>query len=110
MIFRPDRLLLAKATNTNECRKTDLTTGRLIQPKRAESTHAPTLLRCKILPCRQRQAIDHSRDTTLERFLFALGIEHVGESTAKALALVADGIRAFEIGRASCRERVSSPV
>jgi len=32
-------------------------------------------------------AINHSRDTTLERFLFALGIEHVGESTAKALAL-----------------------
>ena len=31
-------------------------------------------------------AIDHSRRTTLERFLFALGIEHVGESTAKALA------------------------
>src|SRR5690606_3067965 len=25
-------------------------------------------------------AINHSRDTTLERFLFALGIEHVGES------------------------------
>lgn len=32
-------------------------------------------------------AIDHSRNTTLERFLFALGIQHVGESTAKALAL-----------------------
>jgi DNA ligase (NAD+) len=31
-------------------------------------------------------AIDHSRDTTLERLLFALGIEQVGESTAKALA------------------------
>ena len=31
-------------------------------------------------------AIDRSRETTLERFLFALGIEHVGESTAKALA------------------------
>jgi DNA ligase (NAD+) len=31
-------------------------------------------------------AIDHSRTSTLERFLFALGIEHVGESTAKALA------------------------
>ncbi|PPU41706.1 NAD-dependent DNA ligase LigA [Xanthomonas arboricola] len=31
-------------------------------------------------------AIAQSRDTTLERFLFALGIEHVGESTAKALA------------------------
>jgi len=32
------------------------------------------------------EAIDRSRQTTLERFLFALGIEHVGESTAKALA------------------------
>jgi DNA ligase (NAD+) len=32
-------------------------------------------------------AIDASRSTTLERLLFALGIEHVGESTAKALAL-----------------------
>lgn len=32
------------------------------------------------------QAIDRSRDTTLERFLFALGIRHVGEATAKALA------------------------
>jgi DNA ligase (NAD+) len=31
-------------------------------------------------------AIDASRRTTLERFLFSLGIEHVGESTAKALA------------------------
>jgi DNA ligase (NAD+) len=31
-------------------------------------------------------AIDHSRDTTLARFLYALGIPHVGESTAKALA------------------------
>jgi DNA ligase (NAD+) len=32
------------------------------------------------------EAIDRSRATTLERFLFALGIEHVGESTAKALS------------------------
>ncbi|MFD0738036.1 NAD-dependent DNA ligase LigA [Lysobacter koreensis] len=31
-------------------------------------------------------AIAHSRATTLERFLYALGIQHVGESTAKALA------------------------
>jgi len=31
-------------------------------------------------------AIDHSRNTTLERFLYALGVQHVGESTAKALA------------------------
>ncbi|SFK64253.1 NAD-dependent DNA ligase LigA [Lysobacter sp. cf310] len=33
------------------------------------------------------EAIDRSRATTLERFLFALGIQHVGESTAKALAV-----------------------
>ena len=32
------------------------------------------------------QAIDASRNTTLARLLFALGIEHVGEATAKALA------------------------
>ncbi|NCT69107.1 MAG: NAD-dependent DNA ligase LigA [Rhodanobacteraceae bacterium] len=32
------------------------------------------------------EAIAHSRRTTLERFLYALGITHVGESTAKALA------------------------
>ena len=32
------------------------------------------------------EAIDASRSTTLERFLYALGIAHVGESTAKALA------------------------
>ena len=31
-------------------------------------------------------AIDRSRATTLARFLYALGIQHVGESTAKALA------------------------
>jgi DNA ligase (NAD+) len=31
-------------------------------------------------------AIDKSRSTTLDRFLYALGIEHVGESTAKALS------------------------
>ena len=33
------------------------------------------------------EAIDRSRATTLERFLFALGIQHVGEATAKALAM-----------------------
>jgi len=33
------------------------------------------------------EAIDRSRTTTLERFLFALGIQHVGESTARALAV-----------------------
>ena len=34
------------------------------------------------------------------------GIEHVPESAKRAIALT----RAKEIGRASCRERVSSPV
>src|SRR5580765_7328239 len=33
------------------------------------------------------EAIDRSRRTTLARFLYSLGITHVGESTAKALAL-----------------------
>jgi DNA ligase (NAD+) len=32
------------------------------------------------------ESIDRSRDTTLPRILFALGIQHVGEATAKALA------------------------
>ncbi|MFZ7094880.1 NAD-dependent DNA ligase LigA [Luteimonas dalianensis] len=32
------------------------------------------------------EAIERSRDSSLARFLFALGIQHVGESTAKALA------------------------
>jgi DNA ligase (NAD+) len=31
-------------------------------------------------------ALEKSKDTTLERFLFGLGIRHVGEATAKALA------------------------
>lgn len=31
-------------------------------------------------------AIEHSKNTTLNRFIYALGIRHVGESTAKALA------------------------
>ena len=32
------------------------------------------------------EGIEHSRQTTLTRFLYSLGITHVGESTAKALA------------------------
>jgi DNA ligase (NAD+) len=32
------------------------------------------------------EGIDRSRNTTLRRFLFALGIRHVGEATARALA------------------------
>ncbi|HJT98809.1 MAG TPA: NAD-dependent DNA ligase LigA [Rhodanobacteraceae bacterium] len=38
------------------------------------------------------EAIDRSRKTTLDRFLYALGIEHVGESTAKALSAWFGGI------------------
>ena len=33
-----------------------------------------------------RQNLERSKQTTLRRFLFALGIRHVGEATAKALA------------------------
>ncbi|HBZ31301.1 MAG TPA: DNA ligase, partial [Nitrosomonas nitrosa] len=32
------------------------------------------------------QAIEKSKNTTLARFIYALGIRHVGESTAKTLA------------------------
>ncbi len=40
-------------------------------------------------------AIDRSRKTTLRRFLFALGIRHVGEATARNLALAFPDIRQF---------------
>jgi DNA ligase (NAD+) len=40
-------------------------------------------------------AIDGSRKTTLRRFLYALGIRHVGEATAKALAASFPDIRRF---------------
>ena len=33
------------------------------------------------------QAVENSKQTTLPRFIFGLGIRHVGEATAKALAL-----------------------
>ncbi|MBS0194040.1 MAG: NAD-dependent DNA ligase LigA [Proteobacteria bacterium] len=38
------------------------------------------------------ESINHSRRTTLARFLYALGIAHVGESTAKALSTWFGGI------------------
>lgn len=41
------------------------------------------------------EAIDRSRSTTLERFLFALGIRDVGESTAKLLARWFGGLDAL---------------
>lgn len=40
-------------------------------------------------------AIDHSRDTTVERLLFALGIRDVGEATAKALTRWFGGLPAL---------------
>ncbi len=50
-------------------------------PETAKSGKVPTRWAENLI-----QAIDRSRKGTLERFLFALGIQHVGESTAKALA------------------------
>lgn len=41
------------------------------------------------------QAIDRSRRTTLRRFVFALGIRHVGEATAKNLAARAPDLGAL---------------
>ncbi|MBI5547831.1 MAG: NAD-dependent DNA ligase LigA, partial [Deltaproteobacteria bacterium] len=41
------------------------------------------------------EQIDKSRKTTLRRFLYALGIRHVGEATAKALALTFPDVRRF---------------
>ncbi|TMH75856.1 MAG: NAD-dependent DNA ligase LigA [Betaproteobacteria bacterium] len=52
------------------------------------------------------QAIEKSRNTSLDRFIYALGIRHVGESTAQALAahfgsldalLAADEARLLEV-------------
>jgi DNA ligase (NAD+) len=41
-------------------------------------------------------AINERRSISLERFIFALGIRHVGETTAKVLARAAGDWRAFE--------------
>lgn len=41
-------------------------------------------------------AIEHSKSTTLQRFLFALGIREVGEATARALALHFGDLEALE--------------
>jgi DNA ligase (NAD+) len=39
-----------------------------------------------VMPAKILKAIDESKDTTLARFIYALGIRHVGETTAKDLA------------------------
>jgi DNA ligase (NAD+) len=53
-----------------------LTKGRLLELERMGEKSADNLL----------ANIERSKQTTLPRFLFALGIRHVGEATAKALA------------------------
>ncbi len=53
------------------------------------------------------QAIDRSRDTTLARFLFALGIREVGETTARLLASTLGSIEA--ISEASLEELEAIP-
>ena len=46
------------------------------------------------------ESIRRSRDTTLDRLLYALGIRDVGDATAKTLS------RYFGLGRGSCGGRV----
>ena len=51
-------------------------------------------------------SIDRSRQTTLARFLFGLGIPHVGESTAERLALHFGSVDALSTADATEVERV----
>ena len=51
-------------------------------------------------------SIDRSRETTLARFLFGLGIPHVGESTADRLALHFGSVDALSTADATEVERV----
>ncbi len=51
------------------------------------------------------RAIDARRSIGLERFIFALGIRHVGETTAKDLARAFLTIEAFRGGGGGCRDR-----
>ena len=44
------------------------------------------------------KAIEKSKATTLARFIYALGIRHVGESTAKELARHFGGMEALQTG------------
>ncbi len=53
------------------------------------------------------EAIEHSKENSLERLIFALGIPHVGAKTAKVLAAHFETMDAFE--NASLEELVSIP-
>lgn len=63
-----------------------LTMEQLVQIDRMGAKSAANLL----------HAIDESRQTTLARFVFALGIRHVGEATARDLALRFRTLEALE--------------
>ena len=63
-----------------------LTVEQLVQIDRMGAKSAANLL----------HAIDESRQTTLARFVFALGIRHVGEATARDLALRFKTLEALE--------------
>ena len=52
-------------------------------------------------------AIERSKDTTLERFLYALGIREVGEATARSLALHFGGLDAIRRADEEALEQVT---
>jgi len=52
------------------------------------------------------EALEKSKDTTLARFIFALGIRQVGEATAQALAAHFGGIEALQDADAEALEAV----
>jgi DNA ligase (NAD+) len=52
------------------------------------------------------EAIEHSKKTTLQRFLFALGIREVGEATARALAFHFGDIESIEVATAEALQEV----
>jgi DNA ligase (NAD+) len=51
-------------------------------------------------------AIEHSKSTTLQRFLYALGIREVGEATARALALHFGDLESIEAASEETLEEV----
>ena len=52
------------------------------------------------------QAIEHSKQTTLSRFLFALGIRHIGQKTAQILSRHYGSINAFLEAKPEELERI----
>ena len=54
-------------------------------------------------------AIDQRRNIGLDRFIFALGIRHVGETTARILARHFKTLEAFQEGGGACLGRWRNP-